>query len=193
VPRRDDYDDEEDRYDDPDARALPPRRGSDDRDDDRPRARRPRDEDEYDDHDDYDDRPRRRRGGRAAARERVSLPAIFLMIIGGLGLAYAVLSITLQVTGNAGPNPFMNPQQANDPAAKAGERVGKVIGGVMIVAWALIVFFGGLQMKNLKNRGFALFSAVWAMLPCSPCCLLGIPFGIWALVVLSDERVKRAF
>jgi DNA-directed RNA polymerase subunit RPC12/RpoP len=27
----------------------------------------------------------------------------------------------------------------------------------------------------------------------SPCCLLGLPFGIWALVVLSDIHVRAAF
>ena len=91
------------------------------------------------------------------------------------------------------PNPFADPNQANDPDAKAAENVGKVVGGIMQVVWAMIVFFGGLQMKNLKSRGFVIFSCIWAMLPCNLCCLLGIPFGIWALVVVNDESVKRAF
>jgi hypothetical protein len=26
-----------------------------------------------------------------------------------------------------------------------------------------------------------------------PCCIVGIPFGIWAIVVLSKPEVKRAF
>jgi hypothetical protein len=36
-------------------------------------------------------------------------------------------------------------------------------------------------------------ASIFAMLPCNPCCLLGLPIGIWALVVLSNEDVKDAF
>ncbi len=33
-----------------------------------------------------------------------------------------------------------------------------------------------------------------AMIPCvSPCCLLGLPLGIWALIVLVKPEVKAAF
>ena len=35
--------------------------------------------------------------------------------------------------------------------------------------------------------------AIVAMLPCSGCCLLGLPIGIWAIIVLIDSDVKRAF
>ena len=32
------------------------------------------------------------------------------------------------------------------------------------------------------------------MVPCiSPCCLLGLPFGIWALSVLNKPHVQAAF
>jgi hypothetical protein len=27
----------------------------------------------------------------------------------------------------------------------------------------------------------------------SPCCCLGLPIGIWALVVLNNEQVKSSF
>ena len=38
------------------------------------------------------------------------------------------------------------------------------------------------------------WAAIVAMIPrISPCCLLGLPFGIWALVVLSNGTVKAAF
>ena len=32
-----------------------------------------------------------------------------------------------------------------------------------------------------------------SMLPCSCCWTLGLPFGIWALVVLNQPEVKDAF
>jgi hypothetical protein len=37
-------------------------------------------------------------------------------------------------------------------------------------------------------------AAILALVPCtSPCCLAGIPAGIWALVVLAKPEVKAGF
>ena len=176
MPRNDEYDD-----------------GYDDRhDEDRPPSRR--DDRDFDDRgqDDYGEEPRRD-GRRQKARERVLLPAIFLMISGGLGFAYAVFNAAVFFSGmnENQPNPFIkeDPNLKNQPGYKAVQYtvvVGTVIGSA-------IVFFGGLQMKNLKNRGFVMFSSILAMTPCNCCCILGLPFGIWALVVLNDEAVKRSF
>ena len=168
MPQRDDYYDE---YED-----------------DRPRPRRDDDRGYDDEYDDYEDRPRR--GGRKAAAERAPLPAIFLMIVGALGMAMFILNLIVELSGmNNGQNPFLPAGQRN-PAA---ENVGRVIGSLVQVVWSAIVFFGGLQMKNLKSRGFVMFSCIWAMLPCNLCCVLGIPFGIWGLVVINNDTVRRAF
>jgi len=178
MPRNDEYDD-----------------GYDDRnDDDRPRSRR--DEPDYDDRGqedyDYDDRPKRSRK-RNRARERVLMPAIFLMISGGLGFAYAVFNAAVYFSGvnENNPNPIFkeDPNVKNQPGYKAIQYavvIGTVIGSALVIV-------GGWQMKNLKNRGFVMFTTILAMTPCNCCCLLGIPFGIWSLVVLNDETVKRAF
>jgi hypothetical protein len=41
----------------------------------------------------------------------------------------------------------------------------------------------------------AVIASVAAMLPCtvSCCCILGLPVGIWSLVVLMKPEVKQAF
>jgi len=58
----------------------------------------------------------------------------------------------------------------------------------------VLVFIGAMKMKNLENYSLAMAAAIVAVIPCiSPCCLLGLPFGIWALVVLNDSSVKAAF
>jgi hypothetical protein len=171
MPSRDPYDDDD---------------RPDDRDRDRNRDRDP-------DRENYDDYEGPRRGSRAWAAQKVSMPAIFLMIVAGLGLAMAILNIAVEALGLGGPNPFADPAKANDPDQQAAQRVGKWIGGVIQIVWVLIVFTGGLQMKRLQGWGYVLFACIWAMLPCNLLCLLGIPFGIWGLVVLNDEGVKRAF
>src|SRR3954471_23932761 len=108
MPHPDDYD-----YDRGDARHDDRRRDDDyddrRRDDGRDRDRRD------DDYDDYEERPRR--GGRRRALEKVSLPAIFLMILGGLGLAFAIFrTVTDIMMGDEAMdnNPFMK----NDPGMK---------------------------------------------------------------------------
>ena len=46
----------------------------------------------------------------------------------------------------------------------------------------------------LGGAGLALTGCILACIPCcSPGCVLGIPFGIWGLIVLNQEDVKRAF
>lgn len=68
--------------------------------------------------------------------------------------------------------------------------VSSIVGFVI----GIVVIMGALKMKNLESYGFAMTASIIAMVPCiSPCCLLGLPFGIWALVVLSDGQVKAAF
>jgi len=63
----------------------------------------------------------------------------------------------------------------------------------MVVANAVIMA-GALQMKQLRNRGFAQCACVLALIPClGPCFVLGIPFGIWGLVTLNDPQVRGAF
>jgi hypothetical protein len=49
-------------------------------------------------------------------------------------------------------------------------------------------------MQSLRSYEFALTAAILAMVPClTPCCLIGLPFGIWAVVVLSKAGVKSQF
>jgi len=65
--------------------------------------------------------------------------------------------------------------------------------GVGIVM-SILIFVAALKMRRLENHSLAMAASVIAMLPCvSPCCLVGLPIGIWALVVLSKPEVRSAF
>jgi hypothetical protein len=156
--------------------------------DDRPRRRRPARDDDYDDADRDDDyRPRRRVGSRRAAQQAVTPPAIALIIVGGLGLLYAVINLLLAATNAR--QPFAN-MGANNPAAY---KVGMAIGIALTFIWGIIVPLAGVMMLKLRNYGAAMTGVIFAMLPCNLGCLLGLPFGIWAIVVLNRPDVKRAF
>ena len=61
------------------------------------------------------------------------------------------------------------------------------------LVFGIIMILGAVKMMRLKSHGFATVASVLALLPCGPAWLLGLPMGIWSLVVLSRRDVKAAF
>ena len=56
------------------------------------------------------------------------------------------------------------------------------------------VILAGIGLMKAKWKSFTFIGAIINVIPCcSSCFLLGIPFGIWALVVLSDPDVRARF
>jgi hypothetical protein len=57
-----------------------------------------------------------------------------------------------------------------------------------------LILIAGMQMSRLRSRELCLVASVLAMIPCtSPCCPVGIPMGLWALLVLNRPEVRAAF
>ncbi|MEN6407080.1 MAG: polysaccharide biosynthesis/export family protein [Thermoguttaceae bacterium] len=56
----------------------------------------------------------------------------------------------------------------------------------------IVMILAALKMQRLQAYGLAITASILAIL-ISPSNLIGLPIGIWALVVLSDLSVKRAF
>jgi len=66
--------------------------------------------------------------------------------------------------------------------------------GTIAVAVAGVILYAARCMMNLQKYRLVLTASIAAMIPfVSPCCLLGVPAGIWAFVVLMDAEVKAAF
>jgi hypothetical protein len=65
---------------------------------------------------------------------------------------------------------------------------------VVDVFLAILILVGGIQLWNLSGIALPVTASILAMIPCISgcCCLLGLPAGIWALVVLSRPEVKTA-
>jgi hypothetical protein len=64
---------------------------------------------------------------------------------------------------------------------------------VLAVAVGALAVFAGIRVMALKNRGLGIASSILSMVPCVSCCCLGIPFGIWLIITLSNPVVKRGF
>lgn len=59
---------------------------------------------------------------------------------------------------------------------------------------ALMISIGGAKMAFMESYSMARWGAILACIPViSPFLIWGIPFGIWALIVLKRPRVKDAF
>ena len=117
-------------------------------------------------------------------------PAIGLMVTAGVGIAFQLLSLVMHL--------FSSGLQVS--AGGEAAILGLLSGGMSMVLSAIAILvggaiiFGAMKMKRLESYGLAMACSVLAALPCtSPCCLLGLPIGIWSVVVLLDDEVKGAF
>ena len=63
---------------------------------------------------------------------------------------------------------------------------------VVIAAFGVLFAIASALLFGQRGRGFAFFVAIVAVIPISAIFIYGLPVGIFALVVLSDQRVKTA-
>ncbi len=155
-------------------------------------------------------------GNTEYARSKVAAPAIALLVEGIIFVLLAIWGVVMAALSMAGLNPLVNSQreqfeqmQQQNGAAPAGASefletmmkmsetmqgpLGLVLNLIPLTI-AFVVIFGALRMKNLRSYSLALASAILGMIPCfSPCCLVGLPIGVWAIVVLMDPTVKQSF
>jgi hypothetical protein len=134
--------------------------------------------------------------GRDAALKLVKGPAIALIITASLGIAcYGFSGLFTLFTGGAMFHHEMPPDIPPQMRAFIEGMQGP-LGGVINLVIAMLngfVLFGAIKLLRLRNHSVATVASVVAMLPCQCCCLFGLPFGIWALVVLNKPEVKSQF
>jgi hypothetical protein len=166
-------------------------------------------DDEYDDHDEARGEPVGDDVAPAPS-SKTSVPGALMMATGVVNLLIAVGGFLFGSYVQKMPDAeFERALQQQDPAQRkqleeSGYGVkelrniyvrGGYGGGALWLLGALVSIIGGVCMLARKARWLAILAAVNTALPCvtSPCCLLGLPIGIWALVVLFQPDVKNAF
>jgi predicted Zn finger-like uncharacterized protein len=156
----------------------------------RPSRRPEADDEEYPQYegDDLDaDRPIRRRGRSLRRSEdaeaAVAAPAICLMVLGGLDIVIMVENLMMTVVAMG----------ANGAGNNVPHMAGQVTGAIVGLIFAVVILMGGIRMKQLQSYQLAMTAAILALLPCGNCCIIGLPLGIWALVVLYRPGIKDAF
>lgn len=169
----------------------------------------------YDDRDDDRDDDRLPGPGRGSggvierAKSQVAAPAILLILTGAIALILAILNLinSPQIGAQFDEQIAQVENKPNVPADQKKAQVDMMtqmrdIAVPIAVPFyavntvvALIVLLGGIKMRSLSGRGLAVTGSVLAMLPLinGCCCILGLPIGIWCLLVLSRPEVKAGF
>lgn len=136
--------------------------------------------------------------GRNIALQAVKGPAIALMVTGLLNLMLALWSLVKLTVLRSSLDVYSSMPQFNDPQMQsllhlASGPIG-IVNAFFSLAMSVLVLAGAWRMQTLRNYTLAFVASILAMLPCvTPCCFLGLPFGIWALVVLNRPEVKSQF
>jgi len=133
----------------------------------------------------------------ATAAQKVKGPAIALMVIAAITFVMQILSIVAHILGisfmGAGDMSQLEGMEGMEWMAPLMSGTFAIVSGLVVMAVAALVFFGAMKMKDLQSYGLAMTAAILAIVPCFSFCCTGIPFGIWALVVLLNKDVKPAF
>jgi hypothetical protein len=133
-------------------------------------------------------------GSREAALQAVKAPAICLIIMASLGILYYLFNTAVVLSGGGPPVPANAPpmmrsfyQGMHGPLAAAISFVIVLLNG--------FVLFGAIKLLRLQSHTLALATCIVAMLPFTVgcCCLLGLPFGIWGLVMINKPEVRSQF
>ena len=126
------------------------------------------------------------------ARQAVKAPAIGMVVTAGINLAVLLALVAIVV------------MQGNIAERKVTDIAGHVVEHT-VVEWTLMVpitlagfiingmiLLGSMRMMQLRNRGLAITAAILALIA-APSNLIGLPFGIWTLVVLSRREIRTSF
>lgn len=123
----------------------------------------------------------------------VRWPAVGILVAGALGLVMQIASFAFSDAMNAHILEMANeagvPMSAEQLDPTAPLNLASSLFG-MLLSIGMIV--GGWAMLKRTSWALALTGAICALIPCSTCCCIGLPFGVWALIVLLKPEVKAA-
>lgn len=129
-----------------------------------------------------------------AGGDKAKAPAIALLAVAIIGILVQIGAIIMNLLGmTAGMMEEYQYEMGNDMSPMLSGGIG-IVGAIIGIIVGAVILFGAMKMKNCQSWTFSLIASILAMIPClSPCCCLGLPVGIWALIVLMDKNVKAAF
>ena len=129
---------------------------------------------------------------RDEARSKLIVPGIALACVCGLLIGVFLLDLVLFASGM----PLTTGTSSGVPPEMA-EWVRPFTIAVCIFAAVANAFnvFAAIQMVRVRSWGLALAGCIVAAIPLtsSACCILTLPFSIWAIVMLVKPEIRAAF
>ena len=123
---------------------------------------------------------------------KLKAPAIGLIIAGVLNAIsglYFLASALIQYSRGALDRTF------SEEAEQFGFYIGfwgTAVLGILGFLVAPVIIYGAIQMMRGRSFGLSRTAAILAVIPLTSCCfVIGIPFGIWALVVVKPSTHKH--
>ncbi|MBM3978456.1 MAG: hypothetical protein FJ299_15900 [Planctomycetes bacterium] len=141
-----------------------------------------------------------------SAAERLRAPAICLVAYGACSALLEFAALVNKLLGNPLQRrlaEFLSERGIDTTAFDSDSLSGGLLFGASFLmnivlsalqlALSLFIGWAGLQMLRRRHHAACMGAAIAACLPCSACCCLGLPLGIWVLVVLNREDVRQSF
>ena len=129
----------------------------------------------------------------SAAKALVKPPAMILMILSIISTVLSVGILFFSV-GQIDMAIFEDFTRADpDEQEKAVNVIGNVVGSILSIPFHIFFIFGCKKMIRLESKSVVWMMLILAVIPCCTPCCVGLPFGIWGIVVMNDPIVKLAF
>ena len=130
---------------------------------------------------------------REAVKNKVVPPAIFLIVVGVLGVAVTAFNAVFALTAAPPEIPPDAPEFLKEMQQGSVGAVPAVIQSFFVLV-NLLIIVGAAMMLTFKSRTMGIVASIAAMVNVGACCcILGLPAGIWSLIILMNPDVKRAF
>jgi hypothetical protein len=132
------------------------------------------------------------------AREMVQGPATGLIVTSVLGIIAVLTGLAFTLVGNTfQPPPGDVPEEFRqwmEMAQRLQSPAFAIADALIKLAIAGITLLAATRMRNLQSFPLVVTATILTAFPCtSPCCCIGLPVGIWVLVVLFKPEVRSAF
>ncbi len=126
---------------------------------------------------------------------QVSGPSIGLLVTGIIGGVFSVIGLFMSFLGTSLSSLMADRfDEFDERYAELYEGAAGIASSFIGILVAALIIYAALKMKELNQYGLCMAASILAMIPCiSPCCIIGLPIGIWCLIVLTKPEVKAAF
>lgn len=116
-------------------------------------------------------------------------PAIGILITTTLGLLAIIAWLIATIVE------IQNQGEINDPAEMFGATIALLLMFGLPILLSLLCIGAMIRAFAVRNYALVMTGFILSLTPFAGCfgCILGLPLGIWGIIVMADDSVKAAF